>query len=58
MWDEELDRCNSDNNDHMFQHMQGVCGASVVLQGWLVLGVMIGTGDVQTLKMPFQIILG
>ena len=42
----------------MFQHMLGVCGASLVLPGWLVLGVMVDTGDVQTLNMPFQIILG
>ena len=30
--------------------MPGVCGTSLVLPGWLVLGVMVGMGDIQTPK--------
>ena len=35
------------NMIHTFQKMLGVCGTSLVLLGWLVLGVM----DVQTMKI-------
>ena len=35
---------------YMFQQMQGVCHTSLVLLGWLVLGVTIGTGDVYVIR--------
>ena len=35
----------------MFQQMLGVCGASLVSPDWLVLGVTVGTPDLQTLKI-------
>ena len=31
----------------MFQQMLGVCGTNLASPGWLVLGVMVGTSDVQ-----------
>ena len=37
----------------MFQQMLGVCGASLVSPDWLVLGVTVGTPDLQTLKIRY-----
>ena len=38
-------------NSYRSQEMLGVCGTSLVSPGWLVLGDMVGMGDVQTLKL-------
>ena len=41
---------HNNNENHMFQQMLGVCGTRLVSPGWLVLGIMVGTDDVLTLK--------
>ena len=39
--------CQYDSDDnYTFQQMLGVCGTSLVLPGWLALGVTVGMGDV------------
>ena len=35
----------------MFQQMLGVCGTSLVLPSWHVLGILVGTGDVHAQKI-------
>ena len=35
----------------MFQQMLGVCGASLVSPGWLVLSVMVGMCHIKSLKI-------
>ena len=37
----------------MFQQMLGVCGASLVSPGWLVLSGMVGMCDVQSLEITY-----
>ena len=50
------------NNSYIFPAMLGVCGTNLVSPGWLVLGVSVGTCEVQTTttvtKMSFQVFLG
>ncbi len=41
---------NHSNNTYTLQQMLDVCSTSLVLPGWLVLGIMVGTCDVQTSK--------
>ncbi len=36
-------------NSHTLQQLLGVCGTCLISPGWLVLGVPVGTCDVQTL---------
>ena len=46
-----LATCNISKNDCMFQQMLDVCGTSLVLPNWLILGVTVGTCDVRILEI-------
>ena len=49
-------RYNSNSNvNYMLQQMLGVCGASLVSPGWLVLGIAVVMGNVQALKIRLYI---